>query len=132
MENRDGIEELEADLKETDVYWVSGAGRGRTPLILEIARRYLKPMVGGAEVGLLPFLRSKGFEAYPFLDDDLLSSLKVRKAISLTKALIVQSKRVAGGCLSSAWDLDEIEARLKVGFEGSWSGASPLRRDVSR
>ncbi len=117
IETRDDVSALGMELGKTDVYWVLGAGRGRTTLILEIARRYSRPLVGGGGVGLSPFLRSKGFEAYPTLDDDLLSLLRVKKAIGLTKALLVQSKRFPGGCLSGAWNLTDVEARLGVGFE---------------
>jgi len=117
VESRDDIERLKADLGDTDAYWVIGGGRGRTTLLLELARRYPHPLIGGGGVGLPPFLRSRGFEAYPSLDDDLLSLLRVRKAIGLTKALVIKSTRIAGGCLSSAWDLADIETRLGVGFD---------------
>jgi hypothetical protein len=117
LESRDDIESLEPDLGDTDAFWVLGAGRGRTTLILELARRYPNPMIGGGGVGLSPFLRSRGFEAYPSLDDDLLLLLRVRKAIGLTKALVIKSTRIAGGCLSSAWDWPDIETRLGVGFD---------------
>lgn len=117
LEVREDLEALKPDIGATDVYWVMGAGRGRTTLLLELARRFPKPIIGGAGVGLSSFMRSRGFEAYPVLDDDLLSLLTVRKAIGLTKALVIKSTRIAGGCLSSAWDLADIETRLGVGFD---------------
>ncbi|MGC9359835.1 MAG: hypothetical protein ACP5G7_05575 [Anaerolineae bacterium] len=117
IENGADVEALKEDVGHTDLYWVSGAGRGRTPFVLELARRYGKPLIGGGGVGLPPFLRSHGLEAYPVLDDDLVSLLRTRKALTLTRALVVQSRRVAGGCLSSAWDLDDLEARFGIGFD---------------
>lgn len=116
IESRKDLEGLKADLQETDVYWVLGAGRGRAMLILELARRYLKPLIGGGGVGLPPFLRSRNLEAYVSLDNELISLMKVRKAIEQTKGLVVASRRIPS-CLSSAWDLEEIETRLKMGFE---------------
>jgi len=117
IESGGDVDALKEDVGFTDLYWVSGAGRGRTPFVLDLARRYGKPLIGGGGVGLPPLLRSHGLEAYPVLDDDLVSLLRTRKALGLTSALVVQSRRVAGGCLSSAWDLDDLEARFGISFD---------------
>lgn len=116
METRQDLEALEKDLQETDAYWLLGVGRGRTTLILELARRYGKPLIGGGGTGLPPFLRSRNLEAYVSLDKELISFLRAEKAIRKTKALIVASRGVPS-CLSSAWDLEEIESRFGIIFE---------------
>jgi len=102
IESREDLEGLKADLQETDAYWVLGAGRGRAMLILELARRYSKPLIGGGGVGLPPFLRSRNLEAYLSLDNELISLMRIRKAIEQTKVLVVASRRIPS-CLSSAF-----------------------------
>jgi L-fucose isomerase-like protein len=107
---------LEEDLRETDAFWVIGAGRGRAALILDIARRYRKPMIGGGGTGLPPFLRSRNLEAYLSVDNDLISLLRARKAIRQTRVLVVASRRIPS-CLSSVWNLEDMESRFGIGFE---------------
>jgi len=50
------------------------------------------------------------------LDNEFISLMRIRKAIEQTKGLVVASRRMPS-CLSSAWDLEDIEVRFKMGFE---------------
>ncbi len=116
LETLDDVLALEEDLQDTDAFWIVGAGRGRAALILDLARRYRKPLIGGGGTGLPPFLRSRGLEAYVSADNDLVSLLRARKAIRRTRVLIVASRRIPS-CLSSVWNLEDAESRFGISFD---------------
>ncbi len=116
LETWDDVLALEADASSTDAYLIIGAGRGRQRLLLETARRYALPFIGGGGVGLPPFLRSHGLDAFPALTDELITLLQAKKAFGLTRILEARSRPIPS-CLSSAWDFDSLERRFHVGFD---------------
>lgn len=118
------FEKLEEDLEEVDIFLLSY----RVPGI----ERYGKPVAmigkGITNVDIAAYLRHRGLEGYAPLNinefNDLVSSLRVRKAFSRTRVLVVykddmisgSSLRHPAGVYSSIGDLDLWRKNLGVDF----------------
>jgi hypothetical protein len=103
---------LEADLQQVDLFLWSGRPHG--------IERFNKPIavVGGFE-DIPAYLRSRGFEAYAPLDYDelneLITLLKVRKAIRDTRMLVVSDEEIlTDGVSSNVWDMEELKSRYGI------------------
>ncbi len=109
---------LESDLSEVDLFLISY----RMPGI----ERYKKPVAmiadGVVNVDISAYLRSKDIEGYAPYDwaelNDLISLMRVRKAVSKTKVLVVTERNACRPHgVYSICDLNELEERYGVGHK---------------
>lgn len=111
---------LEADLEDVDLFVISG-GLSQYPAVA-VAHRYKKPvaMVGAVvNMDVAACLRARGLEGYAPLDlqelNQLISLLRVRKAVSRTKVLFAtEGDVIPVGVVSTIWDLEDLRVRFGV------------------
>jgi len=111
---------LEADLEDVDLFVISG-GLSQYPAVA-VAHRYKKPvaMVGAVvNMDVAACLRARGLEGYAPLDlqelNQLISLLRVRKAVSRTKVLFAtEGDVVPVGVVSTIWDFEDLRVRFGV------------------
>lgn len=117
------LDELESDSENTDLYLISGVP-GRQPPAIKIEERFEIPVAvvtaGVTNVDTAAYLRSRGREGYAPLDyqelNELIETLRVRKAIQKTKILVVSNEEIlTAGVVSSVWDLEDLKKRFDIG-----------------
>jgi len=135
------FKKLEADLEETDLYLVAGAGLAQF-VAVKIGERYKKPvaMVGGELDSNLPMgcdaishLRAKNLEGYVLLNypelNHLIFLLRVRKSVKRTKILRITEKKfnnVNGNFL----DLEKL--KMKFGIDYKDISISELVKEIDK
>jgi len=109
------LKTLEPELQQVDLFLLLS----RVPGI----ERYDKPIAmvgkGVTNVDVAAYLRSKGLEGYAPLDFDelneLISLLRVRKAIKETRILVVSDEEIVPwGVVSSVWNLEDLKNRYGI------------------
>jgi len=106
------LKKLENDLERTDLFLIGF----RVPGI----ERYKKPVAmlgqGITNVDISAYMRSRGFEGYAIFNfdelNDLISLLKVRKAINKTRILRISGgEEIPWGVVSSIYDFEKLKEK---------------------
>lgn len=109
------FKKLENDLEKVDLFLLGG----RVPGI----ERYKKPVAmigkGVTNVDVSAYMRSRGLEGYAIFDfdelDDLISLLKIRKAINKTRILRISGgEEIPWGVVSSIYNFEKLKEKYGV------------------
>lgn len=113
------LKKLEIDLQDVDLFLI--AGWWRVPGI----ERYKKPVAmlhDIVNVDVSAYLRSRGFEGYAPIDynelNELISLMRVRKAVKQSKILIVSGgELIPFGVFSNVWNLEDLKVRFGIDYQ---------------
>jgi len=109
------FKKLENDLEKVDLFLLEGRIHG--------IERYKKPVArigkGIGNVDVSAYMRSRGLEGYAIFDfnqlNDLISLLKVRKAINKTRILRISGgEEIPWGVVSSIYDFEKLKEKYGV------------------
>lgn len=114
------LKKLEIDLQDVDLFLVAYGWR------VSGIERYKKPVAmmgpGVVNVDMAAHLRSRGFEGYAPIDynelNELISLMRVRKAVKQSKMLIVSGgELIPWGVFSSVWNLEDLKVRFGIDYQ---------------